>query len=191
MRLTCGACLLALATLLGGCLLDPSAPSVAVVDLDAVGRQLGRIDDMNAQLQERRMALSTELQAAAVEVRQRLQVSQQALGDDASAEARQDYQRQLAEASRDLEARKRDAEREVGQLRQSLILDFRQAARPVIEQVAREHGATLVFSASDSLLWHDRSVDITSAVLAAMGGPRPTATGAPVDAGNPAETGGY
>lgn len=156
---------------LGGCMHD-TTPPVALVDLDAVARQLGRSDTMAAELKAYNEELSTELKAQAAELKEQLETSLQALSANPTQEGRARHQQMMTQAARTLEESKRQAQQKAVAKRTELVVAFRREARPAVEKVAREKGMKMVLTTADNVVWADRTLDITSEVLAALGGPK-------------------
>ncbi len=169
-RLTLGAAALAIAVTLGGCMHDSS--TIALVDLDAVARQLGRSETMNNDLKTFNESLTKDLQTRAAELKVQIDSSMQALAANPTPEARQQHQQLLLQSNRTLEESKREATRKANEKRKELIVAFRREARPAVEKIAREKGLKVVFTTADNVVWAEKTLDITSDVLAAMGGPK-------------------
>lgn len=161
------------ATLLSltGCMHE-SGPVVALVDLDAIARQVGRSEVMTGELKALNDELTQSLQAEAEELKVEITTSLQALSASPTNEGKQRHQQLLARSSRALEESKRAAALKVNEKRKELIVTFRRDARPAVEKIARERGATLVLTTADNVLWADKTLNITAEVLAAMGGPK-------------------
>ncbi|MBT6273124.1 MAG: OmpH family outer membrane protein [Chromatiales bacterium] len=172
MRVALSVTIAALVLTLGGCLHEENSASIAIVDLDSVARQLGRMDTIEKQLTDTREELTTSLQAAAQELQQSVKVSETTTMANPTPQARAAHQQALAKATAHLERLKREANKRVNDTRQSLVLAFRQEARPAVDKVARERKVRVVFAQANNVIWMDKSLDITSDVLAAMGGPK-------------------
>ncbi len=102
-----------------------------------------------------------------------LQASQQKLQQNAtvmSAEAQLQLQREIDRLTLDIERMTQDAEAEVGELQQTLQLEFQQKLVPAIDRVAAsKNGLQLIFSAGDGgLIWAAPSLDITMDVIAEL-----------------------
>jgi Skp family chaperone for outer membrane proteins len=156
-----------LATLVGlaGC---APAPGLAVVDLEAVARALGRDDAMTQQVNVVNESLRLQLREAAERLREELQAEQDAIGDDASESDQARFEQLLAEANRRLEDTQRAALMRSTQFRQAVVSDFRREVVIVAREIAARSDIPAVLSSDASLLWYDRALDITDEVIAEM-----------------------
>jgi Skp family chaperone for outer membrane proteins len=163
---------IAAVALLSGCMHESGGPTVGVVDLDAVARQLGRSEGMAQEVKTNNEQLTAQLQASAAVMKQKVDESLKALQANPTAEARTAHQVLIGTSTRQLEAQKTALNHKANEKRQQVVLQFRQETRPAVEKVARAHGLSLVVTMSNHLLWFDKAADITSDVLAELGGPK-------------------
>ncbi|NKC15180.1 MAG: hypothetical protein GKR94_24205 [Gammaproteobacteria bacterium] len=161
----------AFALLAGGCLHEERPPDIAIVDLDAVARQLGRMEAIEKQLNEKRAELTAELKQSLQELQENLRQRQAAYEGQETPAANAARKKIMTDAAVELERLKQSATQKVNQLRQSLILAFRQETLPAVRKIARERNVRTVFTATSNVVWADETLDITSALLAEMGGP--------------------
>jgi Skp family chaperone for outer membrane proteins len=158
---------------------------VAIIDLDAVARQLGsdvallkEINDGQASLNQQLRTFQSSLQD---KYRQKVQELESRPAADGSNPAAR--KQQLAELERDLnlqlnEAR-RTAENELTAYRQQLIQRFRDEVVPVAQEIAGQRGLGVVLTKNDTvLLAFDDAHDITSAVTAQLRARRAAASAA-------------
>ena len=97
---------------------------------------------------------------------QSLQQKMQSGGAVLSDSAREDLQRQIERADTDIQRMQQDAQKEMQDLEQQLLADFQRKLLPVIDEVSKEKGLHMVFSAGDSgLMWAHGGLDITSDVI--------------------------
>ncbi len=199
-----------IAVLLGCCLLlsgcdklpDPSAllgkqsastgaQAVAVLDLAAVAKALGRDETVKQQVQAAGEQLRQQLTSFSSGLQDKLREQQAKLGTNPSDDERQQLQRQLVEAQRQVQQSQALARQKAVQFQNQLAVQFRNEIQPVAAEIARAKGATTIAMAN-TLMWFDPALDITGAVIDAMRakGMAPTLA-APGDkpAEKPAETG--
>ena len=168
------------------------APGIAVVDLQAVARALGRDDAMSQQVGAVNDTLRQQLRNAAERLRDELQAEQDALGGGATDDARTRFDQLLAEANRRLEETQRAALLRSSQFQQAVVNDFRREVAAIARGIADRRAIPAVLSSDASLLWYDSALDITDEVIAEMralsragGLPSPAADTPPRDGGEP------
>jgi Skp family chaperone for outer membrane proteins len=170
----------------------PSAPNgtVAILDLDAVAKRLGRDVAIADQLKAESETLASQLTKTKTELQSQLDSSAQALGDKPSDADKQ----KLVELGQSLNARlqskQQEARQELSQKQVSLIQQFREEVKPVAQKIAAGKGMNTVLLRSDIVvLSADPSVDITDAVVAEMiSSGKGTATATPSATASPSAT---
>jgi Skp family chaperone for outer membrane proteins len=156
----------ALALGLSAC--EPTTPAVggvAVIDLDAVAKAVGRDQVIAEQVESFARAEGVKLQDLKAELEQKVSGATAALGEDASDEAKQSVNTLAVEARNQLV-------RELGQARQSaqdmrtrLVREFAIEVQPIASRVAQERGFGLVMVKQPAMLAVTAEVDITGAVI--------------------------
>lgn len=140
---------------------------VAVVDLDRVLKELGRDVVIVNDLKASQSNLKNQLDTIQKTANERLQELKAELGEDAPAEEKQKLI-QTAEATQiQFNQLEKQADAKLVQRRNILFADFRNQARPIVHEVAKEHGANAVVTKTD-LYTFDDTIDITNAVIAKM-----------------------
>lgn len=137
--------------LLTGC---GKPPEVAVIDLDAVAKAVGRDDVFKQQMQAAREKIGQQLSQHAATLKVQLEKTP---GEAAAADARRQWQKAMGLAEQ------RAREYQLG-----LVREFREQLRPVVEKIAKEHGAKTVISATQDAVWFAPEVDLTSEVIAKL-----------------------
>ncbi len=147
---------------------DAKAPArVAIVDLDAVAKAVGRDAVIRQQLEAATQQLNQQLIKAATEMKSQIEAEQKKLGEKPSEDDQKRVQQMLATANQNVQNNKMVAQLRQQQLRNELIVQFRNEIRPMAEKAARSQGASAVFVAADNVvLWFDPSLDITDEVIA-------------------------
>lgn len=130
------------------------SPDVAVVDVDAVAKAIGRDEVVKQQMQAAREQLAQQLNQHAEALKQRLE---QTPSQETEAAARRDWQQAMSLA-----------EQRAREYQLVLIAEFTEQLRPVTEKIARAHGVRVVFSAKTSTLWFEPEADLTGAVIAEL-----------------------
>lgn len=141
-----------------------------VVDVTAVARALGRDQVMQQQLESARQQLAGQLVQISTDLTRQLQEKQQELTENGK---KQDEKtsHQLGElelqANQQLNKSRQLAGQKATEFRNKLVIEFRSEVVSVAAEIAKQKGAAYVY-ASNSLLWHTSSVDITDEVIGAM-----------------------
>ena len=143
----------------------PPDAKYAYIDLQRVANESRDGQLANQRVQELGEAKVKVLEGRNIE----LQASQQKLQQTAnvmSAEAQLQLQREIERLSVEIQRLTQDAETEVGELQQTLQLEFQQKLVPAIDSVAARLGLHFVFSAGDGgLIWANPALDITADVV--------------------------
>lgn len=159
---------LALAAMLAtGCDEFDRGSSVAVIDLDAVARALGRDDVIAQQINEATQQLSAQLTEVARTLQQELEEERgryEVVGD----EAEQELQEKAAAANLRLQQTQQLAQQRAQEFRQAVINNFRAEVQPYASEAARARGAKAVITVATPMIWYDSSVDITADVIERM-----------------------
>ena len=154
---------------------------VAVVDLDRVAKELGRDVVMANDLKASQSSLLNELAAIQKSANEELQKRKSELGEDAPAEELQKLQQTAGATQLQFNQLQKQADAKLIQRRNFLIASFREQARPIVYEVAKEHGAHAVVTET-VLYTFDDTIDITNAVIAKMRSMPAPATPAPAAA---------
>jgi Skp family chaperone for outer membrane proteins len=136
---------------LAGC---DRSPEVAVIDVDAVAKAIGRDEVIKQQMQAAREQLAQQLSQRAEVLKERLE---QTPSQESEAEARRVWQQAMTLA-----------EQRAREYQLVLIAEFTEQLRPVTEKIARAHGVRVVFSARTSTVWFEPEADLTGAVIAEL-----------------------
>ena len=132
-------------------------------------------DEKIGEIEARNNELQDELQTA----NQLLQDSQQKLAQGESVmsgEARinlqreisrmqLDMQRQTQDAQAEMERVQQDAQQEIEALQQELQIEFETLLSPAIDEVATEKGLDFLMAVGPGVIWANRSLDLTQAVI--------------------------
>jgi len=148
-----------------------SSLGVAIIDLDEIGRRLGRDVIMNQAVQHRQATLQAELQQVGTMLQETFKAKRQECVDtptEAQANELLELKRQLDAA---IAQRKLQAHQTLEAFRLQLNREFLDEVTPVASRVAVNHGAKIIVLDRPSvLLIADPSVDITEQVLVELEG---------------------
>jgi len=169
-RLFVSATFLALA--LTGCSQAPSSSTkggVALIDLDAVAKRLGRDVAIVQELKNSAGPLGEQLTAAQKDARGKFESLRQSVG----ARPTDADNQKLAELERDLnlelQQKQQQAQQEINTKQALLINRFREEVRPVAMKIASDKGLGVVLLKSDALvLGNEPGLDITDDVVAEL-----------------------
>lgn len=144
-----------------------SKQTVAVLDLAAVAKALGRDEIVKQQVQVAGEQLRQQLTKFSTGLQDKLREQQAKLGSSPSEDERQQLQRQLVEAQRQVQQSQAVARQKAVQFQNQLAVKFRNEIQPVAAEIARAQGASTIAMAN-TLMWFDPALDITGAVIGAM-----------------------
>jgi len=154
---------------LTGCGPAPHKGTVALIDLEAAAKRLGRDVVITQELKDAGNTLGEQLAAAQKEYQGELERYKQALGAKPSETDNQ----KLMELSRNLNAqfqqRQQQAQQELGSKRVALVNRFREELKPLAMKIAAGKGLGVILVKSDVVvLGNDPNLDITDDVVAEM-----------------------
>ncbi len=151
----------------GGCE-RPSHSPVAIVDLDAVARALGRDDVIEQQINAANEKLSSQVLQIAKTLQEQLREQQASIGDHPNEDKQSQLEARTAEANRQLQATQAEARQRAAMFRNAVVARFRAEVQPVAMDIARQIGASIVLTSAVPTVWFDSSIDITDEVIAEM-----------------------
>lgn len=142
---------------------------VAIVDVDAVAREIGADKEVLGVLKQAQENLNTKLKDAQLTMQKQFDAAvAKAGGDKATNEEKQ----QLAQFNRQLQNQfaryKETAQVALNREQAKRVLSFRDQVRPVAMEIAKSKGLSVVLQKSDQILGFQESVDITKAVAAKL-----------------------
>lgn len=155
------------AAMVAGCQPQGGAAGVAIIDLDAIARALGRDDVIAQQINVANQQLAGQLGQVATNLQQQVQARRdeyEVIGD----EAEQELQELTAVANQRLQQTQQLAQQRSAQFRQAVINSFRSEVTPYASEIASARGAVAVVTVATPMLWFDAKADITDEVIAAM-----------------------
>ena len=146
--------------------------NVAVVDLDQVAATLGRTELIKSAIEQRKDELNRKVSGAKTSYENQLRATAAKLGEEPSDEQKQQLVKMQQQANKQLTQYAQQAKGNLQQHRAQLLQQFRDEARTVAQQVAKEKGLSMVVTKNDSfVLAYDDAADITREVAQRM---RPT-----------------
>lgn len=151
-----------------GC--QPSASSnhspVAVVDLDAVAKRLGKDKQILQMIDQRQSSLNEQLVAAQKSLIQQLNQKKNEFGELNDVEAKQLEQLQN-QANSILATSKSQAQSNLTIYQQEVVNRFRTETKPIVMKLAAKKGCRVVLSKNDSVVFaFDSTVDLTDDLVA-------------------------
>jgi Skp family chaperone for outer membrane proteins len=164
----------------------PSAPvyHVAMVNLDQVARDLGWIDQMQANLntlqnhfQYQISQAGSSYNAGIEKIRAGFKVP---AGGKLTLVQQQTLEAFIEAAQKVINQMQTSAQQQFEGYRQKCVDQYRQAIFPIISDVAKAHNMVMIFNSGDALLYHDPMVDLTSDVSSAARDQRPVLTPIPM-----------
>lgn len=154
---------------LGGCQWGKTAGGVAVVDLDAVAKTVGRDQVITEQVQIFAKEQETKLLELKSELEQQVTSASEKLGEDASDQDKQSLNSLVVDARTQLTRELGQARQSAQQLRLQLVREFAVEVQPIARREAEARGLTVVMVKQPGLLVVAPEADITDAVVQALG----------------------
>lgn len=160
------------------------APKVALLDINAVAKALGRDQEVVALAEAARQNLVGQLQKLAGDRRKEI-LGEQAKVDDAKsklgekpkADDEKKFQELVKTATTKVQqlqsaqnANITEANTKYSQYRSALLVKFKDEIRPFASRIAKARGAVVVFLPSEDMMLFEPAVDITPDVIVAMRG---------------------
>lgn len=142
----------------------PEGAKVAYIDYQYVAStaEEGKAATTRIQaLQKKKNDELLEKQKALQAQQQKLQTSGNLMND----QARNQLEREIEKAQRDLQFAQEDATAEVRSLTEQLQQEFGQKLAPIIESIAKEKGLHMVFAAPANLAWAHEGLNISEDVV--------------------------
>jgi Skp family chaperone for outer membrane proteins len=173
LRLTLSSGALLLAVILSSCTPAPSVPApkggVALIDLDAVAKRLGREAAIIRELQDAGNPMGAQL----TEARKELQAEFEKAKSDIGTKPTEADLQKLAELERNfntqLQQKQQQAQQELNAKRVALVNRFREEVKPVALKIAAAKSLGAVLIKTDmTILANDPDIDITDAVVAEL-----------------------
>lgn len=156
------------ALLLVGCKPLNLSNQIAVVDLNAVAKALGRDDAIVKNVKKANDKLNQQLEQITADVRKQLETEKSKLGEKPDKEEEQEFIQLVQNANNQLSQTKQVAIQKSQQLQNSLVVEFRNEVSNASKEIAQKNGYLTVLAINDSLLWTDATVDITGEVITEM-----------------------
>jgi outer membrane protein len=154
----------------------PEGAKIAYINIQRIASESGEGKAATAKVQALNQKKVQELN----EKNKALQADQQKLqsgGTVMSDSARAELEKKIERLNVDIQRTTQDAQQEVQELQQELQNEFQRKLLPIVQQVAREKGLHMLFSAADSgIVWADPGLDITADVIKRFDTGAPAAT---------------
>ncbi len=156
------------------------ASAVAILDLGAVAKALGRDEVFKEQVEAAGKELQQQLTQFTSGLQDKLREEQAKLGSAPTETERQQLQKLVADAQRQVQQSQLVARQKAVEFQNQLATQLRVEVQPIAAEVARSKGASSVLL-SNSVMWFEPAVDITGAVIDALRA-RGVTSGAPMPA---------
>lgn len=128
-------------------------------------QQIAALSAEGKAAQGRVTAFTQKKQTELADKQKALQASQQKLqtgGSVMSETARAQLEKDIDRQQRDLERLQQDAQSDINEMTQEVQTEFNKKLFPILEQVSKEKGIHMLFSATDAgLIWAEPGLDLT------------------------------
>jgi len=168
----------------------PQGAKIAFVNLQAIAQLSNEGKAATAKVQgliQKKQTEAAAKQKALSDNQNKLAQSGTLLSEAARAQLEKDIEKQNVEGQRF----QQDAQAEINELNQSLQNEFEQKLRPILQELAKEKGLQILFSAAEAgVAWADPGLDLTQEAIKKLdgsAGARPAAapTAAPAPSAAP------
>jgi len=142
----------------------PQDSKIAFVDIQAVASNSAAGKDATKRLQD----LTNKKQAEIADKNKALQAAQSKLQSGAGVlndSARDQLAKEIDKMQRDIQFANQNAQAEVNELQNDLQADFQKKLMPIIEEVAKEKGLYVVFTAEAGVAFVHPGLNITDEVI--------------------------
>lgn len=163
---------LAAVLLLSGCEKQPDPSphgTLAILDLDAVAKRLGRDVAITGELKSENDALIEKLTKSRDELQEKFDSSKQSVGDKPTEEQAQQLAQLSQSMNSQLQSKQQEAREALNTKQVALVQKFREEVKPVAQKIAAKKGMHTVLLRSElTVLSSDPAVEITDDVVAEM-----------------------
>lgn len=153
----------------------PEGAKLAYINLPVVAQNSTEGKAATARIEELQKKKQAELQ----DKNKALQASQQKLSSGGTVlndTARAQLEKEIERQQREIQFAQQNAQAEVQDLTQELQEEFRKKLVPIIEQIGKERGLHVIFSAADAgMIWADPGLDVTQEVIKRLDAGKPAA----------------
>ena len=131
---------------------------------------------MQKEMDDGRQELSGQLQEMAADLEKELNEERDKLGESPTDAEQQNLQQKINEAQQKYSQTQAAAQQQVQQFEAGVVLRYRESMQPIVREIAKAQGASVVRLADSAVLWFDPEVDITADVIAALRARSPAQT---------------
>lgn len=172
--------LAAMATMVG-CEQRPetTAGRVAVVDMERIAAELGKLDALNATRQQNAQAIQVELQGYEKKLNEQIQELAKAAETQPSQENKAKVSIALRQRDMQMNQAMNEARAAMQRIDDQFAASLRKEVTPVASKVAEQHGMTVVLIKDERVLSAGTNCDITTDVIAEMRKTTPSTPTAP------------
>ena len=155
---------------------------VAVVDLDAVARKVGKDKQILQLIEQRQVTLNEQVSATQQSLIEQLNQKKSEFGELNEEETQQLAQMQT-KANAILSSTRTQAQSNLTAFQQEVVDRFRAETKPIALEIASKKGCRVVLSKNDSVVFaFDQTIDLTDEVVAALQSKTGPASAAQADA---------
>ena len=142
--------------------------AVAVVDLDAVAKAMGKDQVIAKQLQNFNTQINRQLAKVGKDLQKQLKAETKKIGSKPTEQDKKNLVSLQNKAEQKFAAYRQAGANRIRQKQIKLADDFRNEVKPYAERFARQRGASVVMVSTSMILWVDNRVDITADIIGAM-----------------------
>ena len=152
---------------LSGCNQEPPKPQAVVINMLEVNQAVYMADRLKAFSGPESKRINTEMKELGAKYMQEIEDKKASFGDNPSKEQEDELQRMTKRLQQQFNRERITANTQLNEEKNALRQSIMDIITPVVQQVATEHGATIVLK-KNPVFWSEDVLDITSEVIARL-----------------------
>jgi Skp family chaperone for outer membrane proteins len=152
---------------LSGCNQEPPKPQAVVINMLEVNQAVYMADRLKAFSGPESKRINTEMKELGAKYMQEIEDKKASFGDNPTKEQEDELQRMTKRLQQQFNRERMTANTRLNEEKNALRQSIMDVITPIVQQVATEHGATIVVR-NNSVFWSEDVLDITSEVIARL-----------------------
>jgi Skp family chaperone for outer membrane proteins len=152
---------------LSGCNQEPPKPQAVVINLSEISNAVYLVERMKTLSDTLSQEINSEMAELSTQYKQEIEDKKASFGDNPSKEQEDELQRMTKRLQQQFNRERITANTQLNEEKNALRQSIMDIITPVVQQVATEHGATIVLK-KNPVFWSEDVLDITSEVIARL-----------------------
>ena len=152
---------------LSGCNQEPPKPQAVVINMLEVNQAVYMADRLKAFSGPESKRINTEMKELGAKYMQEIEDKKASFGDNPTKEQEDELQRMTKRLQQQFNRERITANTQLNEEKNALRQSIMDIITPVVQQVATEHGATIVLK-KNPVFWSEDVLDITSEVISRL-----------------------